>query len=42
MPEDLFRAVAEVLAYIYEIDRRADKIAERKNYHGSALAQAVT
>ena len=29
VPETLFRAVAEVLAYIYEIDRRESKIAER-------------
>ncbi len=30
VPEDLFRAVAEVLAYVYQIDRRAAKVAERK------------
>lgn len=42
IPEDLFRAVAEVLAYIYEIDRRAEKIQERKNYQASAMAQAIT
>lgn len=29
VPENLFRAVAEVLAYVYEIDRREDKIRER-------------
>lgn len=29
VPEALFTAVAEVLAYIYEIDRRESKIAER-------------
>jgi len=28
--EDIFRAVAEVLAYIYEIDRREEKIQERQ------------
>jgi flagellar biosynthetic protein FlhB len=31
VPEHLFRAVAEILAYIYEIDRRTEKIAERSN-----------
>lgn len=30
VPEDLFRAVAEVLAYVYQIDRRAEKLAERR------------
>lgn len=29
VPEDLFRAVAEVLAFVYRIDRRAEKIRER-------------
>jgi len=29
VPEELFRAVAEVLAFVYEIDRRADKVRER-------------
>ena len=28
--EDLFRAVAEVLSFVYAIDRRSDKIRERK------------
>ncbi len=42
IPEDLFRAVAEVLAYIYEIDRRAEKIEERKDYQANALSQALT
>jgi len=28
--EDLFRAVAEVLAFVYQIDRREAKVAERK------------
>lgn len=37
IPEDLFRAVAEVLAYIYEIDRRSDKINERNNYQSQIL-----
>jgi flagellar biosynthetic protein FlhB len=30
VPEELFRAVAEVLAYVYQIDRRAEKVAERR------------
>ncbi len=30
IPENLFRAVAEVLAFVYQIDRRAEKISERK------------
>ncbi len=29
VPENLFKAVAEVLAYVYEIDKRESKIAER-------------
>ncbi|MCP4646021.1 MAG: flagellar biosynthesis protein FlhB [bacterium] len=29
VPEKLFRAVAEVLAFVYQIDRRADKVRER-------------
>ena len=29
VPENLFRTVAEVLAFVYRIDRRADKIRER-------------
>ncbi len=31
IPDALFRAVAEVLAYVYAIDRRAEKIAERRS-----------
>ncbi len=30
VPEELFRTVAEVLAYVYQIDRRAEKIEERR------------
>lgn len=30
VPEGLFRAVAEVLAYVYQIDQRAEKLAERR------------
>jgi flagellar biosynthetic protein FlhB len=30
VPEDLFRTVAEVLAYVYRIDQRAEKIEERR------------
>ena len=29
VPESLFRAVAEVLAYVYQIDRRVEKLRER-------------
>lgn len=32
VPEDLFKAVAEVLAYIYEIEQREEKIRERNAY----------
>ena len=37
VPEDLFRGVAEVLAYIYEIDRREEKLRERMAYHSAAM-----
>jgi flagellar biosynthesis protein FlhB len=40
VPEDLFRGVAEVLAYIYEIDRREEKLRERKHYHSAAMAHS--
>jgi len=40
VPEKLFRAVAEVLAYVYEIDRRADKVRERRQ-HFTPARQAV-
>ena len=36
VPDTLFRAVAEVLAFVYQVDRRAEKIRER------ALASATT
>lgn len=39
VPETLFRAVAEVLAFVYEIDRREQKIRERSQQR--AVAQAV-
>ena len=39
VPEDLFRAVAEVLAFVYEIDRRAEKVRERAEM---AAVQAAT
>jgi len=29
IPENLYRVVAEVLAYVYQIDRRAEKVRER-------------
>lgn len=38
VPEDLFVAVAEVLAFIYEIDRREEKIQERMDYHAASMA----
>jgi flagellar biosynthetic protein FlhB len=31
IPDALFRAVAEVLAYVYAIDQRTEKIAERQS-----------
>jgi flagellar biosynthetic protein FlhB len=31
IPEDLFRTVAEVLAFVYQIDRREEKLRERAN-----------
>jgi len=40
VPEGLFRAVAEVLAYVYEIDRRARKVAERRTF-GQIAQRAV-
>ncbi|MBI5093696.1 MAG: flagellar biosynthesis protein FlhB [Candidatus Hydrogenedentes bacterium] len=38
IPEDLFRAVAEVLAFVYQIDRRAEKIRERAHTQEPAAA----
>ncbi|HOZ48094.1 MAG TPA: flagellar biosynthesis protein FlhB [Candidatus Hydrogenedentes bacterium] len=40
VPEHLFRAIAEVLAYVYEIDRRAEKRRERKQF-GRLMREAV-
>jgi len=40
VPEDLFRAVAEVLAYVYQIDRREQKIRERRENWNSAPVRA--
>ncbi|MCX5770009.1 MAG: flagellar biosynthesis protein FlhB, partial [Candidatus Hydrogenedentes bacterium] len=40
VPEDLFRAVAEVLAYVYQIDRREQKIRERSENWNSSPARA--
>lgn len=38
VPADLFKAVAEVLAYVYRIDRRTDKIQERsKRWSASSI-----
>lgn len=36
VPGNLFRAVAEVLAYVYQIDRRAEKVRERSEAMGAA------
>ena len=36
IPENLFRVVAEVLSFVYRIDRRAEKQAERKMFMGAA------
>ncbi len=36
VPGNLFRAVAEVLAYVYQIDRRAEKLRERAQAVGAA------
>ncbi len=38
VPENLFRAVAEVLAYVYRIDRRAEKVRERNQQWSSRAA----
>ena len=35
VPERLFRAVADILAYVYRIDRRAEKIRERSQVWGT-------
>ena len=40
IPEELFRVVAEVLAFVYEIDRRADKIRERESA-AAAMSRAA-
>ncbi|MCX8066030.1 MAG: flagellar biosynthesis protein FlhB [Candidatus Hydrogenedentes bacterium] len=40
IPEKLFRAVAEVLAFIYQIDRRAEKIKEREEIMNTLLAKS--
>ena len=41
IPEALFRAVAEVLSYVYEIDRREDKRRERQAMMAPARQAAV-
>ena len=40
VPESLFRGVAEVLAYVYRIDRRAEKIRERSGAVNAAPQRA--
>jgi flagellar biosynthetic protein FlhB len=37
VPEGLFKTVAEVLAFVYKIDRREDKIRERAAFAGAPL-----
>lgn len=37
VPEHLFRAVAEVLAFVYEIDRREEKVREREAQRAVAV-----
>ncbi|HIJ72832.1 MAG TPA: flagellar biosynthesis protein FlhB [Candidatus Hydrogenedentes bacterium] len=39
VPEDLFRAVAEVLAFVFNIDRRAEKIHERTPFLNPEMGQ---
>lgn len=39
VPENLFRAVAEVLAFVYKIDRREEKIRERAAFAGASAVQ---
>lgn len=41
IPENLFHAVAEVLSFVYRIDRRAEKIRERQAAWGETHAAAV-
>jgi flagellar biosynthetic protein FlhB len=41
VPEDLFRAVAEVLSFVYRIDRRADKRRERETALAGPRRQPV-
>lgn len=42
VPEDLFASIAEVLAFVYEIDQRSGKIRERQNVmRGLNAARAV-
>lgn len=40
IPENLYRTVAEVLRFVYEIDRRAAKIREREGFVQSARREA--
>jgi flagellar biosynthesis protein FlhB len=40
VPPTLFRAVAEVLAFVYQIDRRAEKVKERHKVMAAVGAAA--
>ncbi len=41
VPEQLFRAVAEVLAFVYRIDRRIEKVREREALAGTQARRAA-
>ncbi len=41
VPEALFRAVAEVLAFVYQVDRRAEKIRERAQAFSPSAGAAM-
>jgi flagellar biosynthetic protein FlhB len=40
IPEDLYRTVAEVLKFVFEIDKRVEKVRERQQYLNSIRAAA--
>jgi hypothetical protein len=40
VPEKFFRAVAEVLAFVYQIDRRVEKVREREQMMAAQAQQA--
>lgn len=41
VPESLYRAVAEVLRFVYQIDRRAEKVRERESFLASLRETAA-